>query len=462
MPTDQELLDYFNANKASYYISVPQKKIKYIFISTPKLGEKMPLPESELRAEYDKLPADKKIAGVLGQEIVLRVGKPELDPQVQAKAAELVSQLRKDGATTVSEQDFAAMAKGHSENTASAANGGKLPGPVRENPSKADDPYQRLLKMKPGEVSEPISYQNRYFILRRGDDVPKSFEDAKKELEASLRNRKAYGAAAELAQKVVASLRETKDPQKTAQQFAGEANMSVADMVKETSYVKPGDDIPNIGVSPQFEGGIEPLANVGDVGDKTPVQNGFAVPMLADKKEPRDAEFDEVKGQIIESVKLDKARSQVEEIAKAIAAGASNAAGLAGAAGSKGLTAKDQKNFVLGSPLGEGPSAGTSEALEKAIYALKAGDVTKTPILVGDNWYIVGATGKTDANMADFAKQRSSLMETMLSKKRSDVFSDYLAAVRRRMESDGSIKVYKDVLDKVDEQDKLPTEDENS
>ena len=27
------------------------------------------------------------------------------------------------------------------------------------------------------------------------------------------------------------------------------------------------------------------------------------------------------------------------------------------------MTAKDQKNFILGSPLGEGPTAGTNEAL---------------------------------------------------------------------------------------------------
>ena len=84
--------------------------------------------------------------------------------------------------------------------------------------------------------------------------------------------------------------------------------MSAAEMVKETFYVKPGDDIPNIGISPQFEEGIAPLENAKDVGEKTPIQNGFAIPMLVDKKEPRDAEFDEVKDQIVEVVKLEKAR----------------------------------------------------------------------------------------------------------------------------------------------------------
>ena len=448
-PTDAELREYFEKNKSGYYISVPQKKIKYVFVNTSKIGEKLQIPDADLKAEYDNLAPDKKIAGVLGQEIVLRVAKPEFDGQVQTKAAELVQQLRKDG-PIVSEEAFATMAKGQSENPASAPSGGKLSGPVRENPNKPDDPFQRLLKMKPGEVSEPISYQSRYFILRRGEDVPKSYETAKKEIEVSLRNRRAYGVAAELAQKIVDSLKETKDPLKSAQAFAAEANMSAADMVKETDFVKPGDDVPNIGISPQFEEGIAPLENVSDVGEKTPIQNGFAIPMLAEKKEPRDAEFDEVKAQIVDTFKLEKARIQVEEIAKQIAAAAASASVLSAAATAKGLTAKDQKNLILGSPLGEGPTAATSEALEDAIYAMKVGDVSKTPLKVGDNWYIVGVTKREDANTDDFAKQRSGLIEQMLSKKRTAVFADYLAATKQKMEAGGYIKVYKEALDKVD------------
>ncbi len=448
-PSDAELREYFEKNKTSYSISVPQKKIKYVFVNTAKLGEKIQLSDADLKTEYDNLAPDKKLAGVNGQEIVLRVPKPEMDSQVSAKAGELVQQAKKDG-TTVTEEVFATLAKGHSENPATAQNGGKLAGPVRENPNKPDDPYQRLLKMKPGEITEPISYQGRYFILRRGEDVPKSYEQAKKEIEVSLRNRRAYSVAAELAQKVADSLKQTKDPAQTAAAFAGEANMSAADMVKETAYVKPGDDVPNIGISPQFEEGIAPLTNVGDVGEKTPIQNGFAIPMLADKKDPRDAEFDEVKAQIVDVVKLEKARSQTEEIAKAIASGAANAAALGGAASSKGLTSKEQKNLILGSPLGEGPTAGTSEALEDALFAMKVGDVTKTPIKVGDNWYVVGVTKREDANTADFAKQRSSLLESMLGQKRSAVFADYLAATKKKFEANGSIKIYKDALDKID------------
>lgn len=449
-PTDAELKDYFERNKSSYYIGVPQKKIRYVFVNQEKIGQKLTISDADLRAEYDKLPADKKTAGVLGQEIVLRVPKPDFETQVMEKANQLVDRLR-EGGDLVSEEEFATTAKGQSENAATASNGGKLAGPVRENPNKPDDPYQRLLKMKPGEISEPISYQGRYFILRRGEAVPKSFEDAKKELEVSLRNRRAYAAAAELAQKVAETLKQNKDVQATAQQFAAQANLSAAEMVRETPYVKPGDNIENIGTSPQFEEGIAGLENPQDVGEKTPIQNGFAIPMLVDKKEPRDAEFEEVKAELVEVVKLEQARNRIDQIANAIASGSLTAATITSAAVAQNMKAKEQKSFILGSPLGEGPSATTSEALEDAIYAMKEGDATKTPVKIGDAYYIVGVTKREEANMDEFAEQRDTLMEQMLQRKRGEVYQDYLAAARLRYEQDGDIKIYKDAVAKLDD-----------
>lgn len=199
-PSDDELKAYFEKNKASYYINEPQKKIKYIFINTEKIGQKLAISDADLKAEWDALAPDKKTMGVDGQEIVLRVPKPDDEAQVQGKATELVTQLRAKGGE-VTEEAFAALAKGQSENPATAGNGGKLSGPVRENPAKPDDPYQQLLKLQPGQITDPILYQGRYFILRRGETVPKTFEQAKKELEVSLRNRKAYAAALEFAKR---------------------------------------------------------------------------------------------------------------------------------------------------------------------------------------------------------------------------------------------------------------------
>jgi peptidyl-prolyl cis-trans isomerase D len=448
-PTDEELRNYFEQNKKNYYIDVPQKKIRYIFLNTSKLGEKLNISEEDLRAEYEKIPADKKQLGVEGQQIVLRIPKPETENQVLQKANELVAQARKDNGK-ISQEAFAELVKGQSEDAKSAASGGKLPGLVRENKNNPSDPYQQLLKLEPGEVTEPIKYQDRYYILRRGEAVPKTFEDARKEIEVSLRNRRAYAAAAELTQKVTERLKETKDVQKTAEEFAAQANMSAKDMVRETGFVKPGDTIENVGISPQFEEGIAALENQSDVGDKIPVQNGFAVPLLIEKREPRDSEFEDVRDQVAETVKIEQARGRVEEIAKQIAADAASAGNLVAAAQGKGLKAQESKSFIVGSPLGQGPSAATSDALEDAIFNLKTGEVTKTPIKIGDNWYVVGVNNRQEADTADFAKQRDELIADSLTQKRGQVFSDYLASKRHEMEAKGDIKIYQDALAKLE------------
>ncbi|MGI8495454.1 MAG: peptidyl-prolyl cis-trans isomerase, partial [Pyrinomonadaceae bacterium] len=449
-PTDDELKAYFEQNKKSYYITLPQKKIRYVFVNTAKIGEKLSIPDADLKAEYDKLTPERKQAGIQGQQIVLRVAKPDLDDQILAKANEIVQNAAKtDG--KISEEAFADIAKGQSEDPRTALNGGKIPGLIRENQSNPTDPYQQLLKLQEGEVTEPIKFGTSYYILRRGAPVAKPFEDAKKEIEVSLRNRRAYGVAAELAQKIDDDLKQTKDAQATAQKYAAEANSGITDMVRETPFVKQGDEVPNVGISPQFEEGIAALESQGQVGEKIPVKDGFAVPMLVDKRDPHDASFEEVRDQVAEAYKFKQAQDKVEQTAKDIAAGAASASNLSAAAESKGLKTQDTKNFILGSPLGQGPSAATSEALENAIYDLKAGEVMKTPIKVGDNWYIVGVNSRTDANMDEFAKERDQIVETMVQQKRGQVFSDYLSDIRRRMEAAGKIKIYKDALSKLDE-----------
>ena len=457
-PSDEELKNYFEQNKKNYYISLPEKNIRYVFVNTAKIGEKIPISDADLKAEYDKLPDDKKQAGVTGQQIVLRIPKPEQEGDALVKANEIVANARKtDG--KISEEDFANIAKGQSEDPRTAAVGGKIPGVVSQNTNNPTDPYQKLLTLQEGEVTDPIKFGASYYVLRRGAVVPKSFEDAKKQIEVSLRNRRAYAAAVELAQKIDDQLKQNKDVQKTAQDFAAQANSSVADMVRETGFVKPGDDVKNIGISPQFEGGIEPLENQGDVGDKIPIKDGFAVPLLVAKRDPHEATFDEVKDQVAAAYKQAQAQKQVEQIAKDIASGANSAANLAAAAQSKDLKTQDAKNFILGSPLGQGANAATSQALEDAIYNLRAGEVTKTPIKVGDNYYVVGVTNRTEPDNADFAKLRDQLVETMLEQKRGQVFADYFSDARQKMEAAGQIKIYDDALKGLDSATGAETEE---
>jgi len=382
------------------------------------------------------------------QQILLKVARKDLDAQVEQKAKDLIVKLRGMTGQATKEQ-FAEVAKGNSEDPATARNGGMLEKPFKKNENKVNSLYDRAVDMRPGDVTDvPIRYAGNWYILRRGESVPKNFAEAKPDILVSLRNRKAYTEAFKLAQKAQARLQETKDPQKVAQELAAQANMSPAEMVRETPFVKPGDDVPEIGSNQQFEQAIETLNNPNDVGNVTGIKNGFAIPMLAEKKEPRIPDFDEVKTKVADEIKKQRAKDQLEQKAKELVASLSGPDGIKAAGEKEGYEAGTEEAFKLGSSLGK---AGTSAALDDLIYSLKPGEFSKTPIKVDDKWVIVGVTKRTDADMNALAAQRDTLKTSMMSERQEQVFDDYVTGVEQQMKKDGKIKIYQDVLAQLQE-----------
>jgi peptidyl-prolyl cis-trans isomerase D len=456
-PSDEELRQYFEAHKTDYRFLEPQKKIRYVFVNQEKVGQKLSIPDEELRKEYDSLKPENKMAGVRVQQIVLKVARPELDQEVLNEASAIVARIRKED-LTAAEEDFAEQARGNSEDPATAQAGGWLPNPVRRNPNRkpgaapapgnVTELLQNTLDWKEGQVGDPLKTGNAYYIFRRGAVVPKSFEDAREELLVSLRNRRSYTVAQDIARKANERLKETRDPQKVAQEFAAQANMTAAEMLKETPFIKPGDDVPEIGTSPQFEEKIKPLEEAGAVGEFVGVKNGFAIPQLVEKRDPRIPELDEVKERVAEDLKSSRATEQLEQTAKELAAGAGGVDALKAAAGKAGLKAEDEAAFRLGRPLG---TAGADPVLDAAVYQLKTGEGTKAPVKVGDKWVVVAVKERRDSKPEEFENQKATLTERALEERRGQLFDDFLVEARRRLEEKGQIEIFRETLALLDE-----------
>ena len=442
-PGDEELRSYYESHKNEYRYNEPQRKVRYVYIETDKVGSRLQIPEADLKAEFETVKPEYKVAGVKVQQILLKVARKDLDPQVEQKAKDLIAKLRGTNAV-VSEEAFAEAARGHSEDPATAKNNGFLARPFKRDENKPNGLYDRTIDMKPGEISDiPIRFGGHWYILRRGDEVQKTFEEAKPELLVSLRNRRGYGAAFQIAQKAHTRLQETKDPQKVAQELAAEANMNPGQMVRETPFAKPQDDVPEIGSNQQFEQTLEKLNNPQDVGDVTGVRGGFAIPMLVEKKDPRIPDFDEVKTKIAEVIKDQRAKEQLEQRAKDLAASLSGADGVKAGGEKEGFDAGTEEGFKLSSSLGK---AGSSPALDDLVYSLKPGEFSRTPIRVGEQWVIVGVNRKTDADMTGFAAQRDTVKQSMVSELQDLLFEDYIAGVQQRMKQNGQITIDDDVL----------------
>jgi peptidyl-prolyl cis-trans isomerase D len=447
-PSDEELRSYYESHKTDYRYLEPQKKVRYLFINTEKVGSKLNIPDADLKQEYDNLKPEFKEAGIKVQQIVLKVARKDLDGQVEQKAKDLIAKLIKPGGKS-DEAAFSEAAKGNSEDPNTARNGGYLDKPFKKDPNKPHGLYDRIADMQPGQISDiPTRYLGNWYILRRGDSVTKTFAEAKPELLVSLRNRRGYGSAFQVAQKAKTRLQETKDPQKVAQELASEANMTPAEMVHETAFIKPGDDVPDIGSNQQFEQSLEPLTNANDVGEVTGVKGGFAIPMLLEKRDPRIPDFDEVKSKVSDAIKQQRAKEQLEQKAKDLAASLSSPDALKATGEKEGFASGLEENFKLGSSLGK---AGISPQLDDLIYNMKAGEVSKTPLRVEDKWVIVGLVKKTDADMTGLFAQRDTLKQSMMSERQDQVFEDYIAGVQQRMKRDGKIKIYDKVLAQLEE-----------
>ena len=448
-PSDEELRSYYDSHKTDYRYLEPQKKVRYVFIDTQKAGSKLKISDEDLKARYDHTEPKYKEAGWKIQQIVLKVARKDLDAQVEQKAKDLIAKLT-NGGREASEQAFADAAKGNSEDPATARNGGFIAAPFKDNPDKPHGLYSRTATMTVGEVSDiPIRYGGNWYILRRGESVPKTFEQAKPELLVSLRNERGFNTAFQIAKKAQARLQETKDPQKVAQEFAAEANMTPADMVRETPYVKPGDDVPNIGVNQQFEQALASLNNPNDVGEPTGVKSGFAIPILVDKKDPRIPEFDEVKSKIADTLKQQRANEQLEQKAKDLLASVSSPDAIKAAGEKEGFDAGVEEGFKLSSTLGK---AGKSPALDDLIYSLKQGEISKTPLKVEDKWVILGIVKRSEPDFTSFnGGERERLKEQLVSAREGQVFEDYIANAQQRMKQAGKIKINEDVLTRLDE-----------
>jgi peptidyl-prolyl cis-trans isomerase D len=442
-PADNELRAHYDQHKDDFKITAAQKKIRYVYVDQAKSGERLQISDKDLHAEFDALSPENKQAGVKVQQILLKVARKDLDAQVEQKAKDLIQKITAASAEK-REQTFADLARGQSEDPATAKSGGYLPRAVKKNPNKIDGLYDRAVDMQPGDISDiPIRYAGNWYILRRGESIPKTFEQAKPELLASLRNRRGYAAAARIAERAQNRLKETKDAQKVAQELAAEANMKPADMVKETPFIQPGDDVPNIGSSQQFDAVVAPMNSPGEVGERTGVKGGFAIPMLVEKKEPRVPDFEEVKSSVAKALKLQRAKEQLEQRAKEIAASLGSATDLKAAAEKFGFEVLTEDDFKLGVPLGK---AGASPALDETLYALKTGEATKVPVKVGDTFVVLGVTNRKDADLAEFSTQRVQLTQQALSTRQNQIYEDYIGAAQQRLKQAGKIEIYKDAI----------------
>ena len=129
---DQDINDYYNANKAEFYRAEPQVHLARILVT--------PTPDPEVRN--------------------LKGDKAQNEREARQKIARLEARVRKG-------EDFADLAVNYSEDPESAQNGGDMGFLVESSLEKTDIEIRRALKnLRPGQVSPVIRTPEGYQLLK--------------------------------------------------------------------------------------------------------------------------------------------------------------------------------------------------------------------------------------------------------------------------------------------------------
>jgi peptidyl-prolyl cis-trans isomerase D len=448
-PSEQELQDYYNAHKDQFKADQPTYKVEYLFIPTDDVAKIVPVTEEELKAEYET----RKQVEYRASIIKLNVATPADESTVKAKIDDLDRQAR--GGQNVPPADFAALAKGNSQDP-SAKSGGDI-GWIKKEPNKTGQWRQRIYTggLQTGAIDGPFRDGQSWYLMKVTEQRDVPFAEMRETLKATVQNNKAYKKANELAQTGYEKATEYKDLRKAAAELAQVIKISADAMVKTTPYFKKGDPLPSLGKgsgwasNPQFEEAVATLKK-DEIGEKVQIPGGFAVPRLMDLLENNaQLSFDQARNQVEDKVRKEKEPNMAKARAEELLKQAKSAADLEKLMKAEGLETKNDTNFNSYSFPGQ--AAGGLQASNQAraaVLELKEGEVAKAPIKVGAAYLIFAATKRTEADLSKLKDERQGVRESILYERQAAAYDAFTKAARKRYEDQGKIKIYQREIDR--------------
>jgi peptidyl-prolyl cis-trans isomerase D len=172
--------EYFKKHQSNY-LTTETVRLAYGELRLDQLAAQAQVSDTELREAYDKS-KDRYVQPEKrrGRHILIKEG-----PEALKKAQEIFNQAK-------SEADFSALAKQHSQDAGSAAQGGELGWAER---SYFVGPFaDALFAMQPGEVRGPVKTQFGYHVIKLDEIQPgktRTFDEARADIEAEVRRDRA-------------------------------------------------------------------------------------------------------------------------------------------------------------------------------------------------------------------------------------------------------------------------------
>jgi peptidyl-prolyl cis-trans isomerase D len=434
-PAEAELKAYYDSHKAQYANANPEKrKARYVVVDSTRLNNVAPPTDSELRQYYAQhkdqfnLPERANV-----RHILIKTPAPGPDGKVdqkvldaaRAKAEDLLKQI-KNGA------NFADLAKKNSEDPGSAKQGGELGWFEHGRMVPEFDKSAFALSQK-GQLSDLVKTTYGFHIIQLIDKQPahvRTFDEVKAEIAPIVESDK-KGKAAENEANAVYSEARARGLEKAAADHHLE--------IVTSDYFSQNDSLPGLGSAPDFMQAaftVKPKS----APELARTAQGYAIFEITDSKPPSTPTFEEARARVEAEFRNQRAQEMLTKKTQELSERARALHDLKQAAKEVGATLKTSELVTAQSQV---PDLGSMSGQAAAAFDLAKGQISG-PLYPNRNGVVLEVIEQQEPSTAEYERGKQLARDTVLQKKRNEVFEVYAVSLKGRMEKEGKIKYNKE------------------
>jgi peptidyl-prolyl cis-trans isomerase D len=421
-PADDAVARYYQENEAEFRLP-DRARVNYLIFRPKDYLNRVKLTPTAV-ADYLKEHQDEYTRPLMirAQQILLTPPPKATDAERQQatqKAQELLGKARAG-------EDFAGLARAHSQDAASREKGGDL-GSVRRGQNAAE--WDKVaFSLKPGTMGLATTDKGIYLIKLEEIKETELLPDAAKQVEALLKEEQARQLAKEAAQQA-------------REELSGGSPAQVAQKLGVTSQETPlialSGNVPGLGVQPAFNQAALRLKPQ-EISKVVELPEGFAVLKGVEHQAAHLPPLAQIKDQVQAALKKNLARKQAEQEATRLLGELKQGKPWGQVTAGAGLPVKDSGFFTrfqgfLGQRQAESMTGAAFQLSRQQPYPEK-------PLWFQNQYYLLAFKARREPDAQEFQKERDQIQAQFLNQKQQLLFASWLDGERRRAKIEVFVK----------------------
>ncbi|HST79076.1 MAG TPA: peptidyl-prolyl cis-trans isomerase, partial [Verrucomicrobiae bacterium] len=433
-PTDAELKAFFEANKARYQNSIPEKRqVRYFVLNDSDAEKKVNVTPDKVASYYTQNQDQYRTPDrVRVRHIMIETPKPGPDGKVdqkaldaaRAKAEDVLKQVRAGG-------NFAELANKYSQDPGNTGNKGGELGWITKGQT-APEFEKTAFAQNPGQISDLVQTSYGFHIIQTEEKETahvKPLSEVKGQIEQLLKAQQAS--------------QQVNTDSTTAEQIGEKQGLDKAAAkfgvpVVQSNPISRADVLPGVGPAPDVMGLIfATQANSAPQIARAP--QGYVMFQVTRIFPPSTPTLDQIKDKVAADFTNERATDVLQKKIKELADRAHVLHDLAKAAKEQGATVKTSDLVTRTSQIPDfGPMAGQASVA----FSMKPGEISG-PLNLGDKEGVLQVVDRQEPSATDasFASQRDQLTEQLAQQKRQQTLGLFLDSLDTRLKKEGKLKV---------------------